>query len=206
MTRILAIDIEGDGKNPSHPVQVAIRELDDFRLTPVVHEWIGRPPGSISKYATRVHNITDASVAHLPPLREFLPQIKDVLESAPIVGHGIRGDFQSLHRLFPDWQPSAAYDTLSMARQLRPGLPSYKLTSIGQSLGLYDIALRLHPAGAHTALFDATLAGLIAGTLLDDLDPKRRLRAIEESNIFRKNLQKPRIRQRISAKISATSD
>jgi hypothetical protein len=64
----------------------------------------------------------------------------------------------------------------------------------------------LHPAGAHTALFDATLAGLIAGTLLDHLDPKRRLRAIEESNIFRNKVQQPRKRTIKATETSANDD
>jgi DNA polymerase III epsilon subunit-like protein len=194
VTRILAIDIEGDGQNPSHPVQLAIRELDDFRLTPITHEWTGRPPGAISKYATRVHNITDASIAHLPPFRDFLPEIARVLQSAPILGHGVRGDFKSLHRLLPDWMPTHGYDTLSMAKQLKPDLPSFKLTGIGDALGLNDVALGLHPGGAHTAIFDATLAGLVAERLLRDLAPKRRDRSIDESNIFRNNVQQPRKR------------
>jgi len=205
MSRILALDIEGDGQTPSNPVQLGIREFDDFRLTPVIHQWFGRPPGSITKYASRVHNITDSAVAHLPPFESFLPEIMDVLGTDPIVGHGIRGDFLSIQRQLPDWRPTAAYDTLSLAKQLRPDLQSYKLTGVGRELGLIDATLALHPGGAHTAPFDATLAGLIAGALLEALSPEKRYRALDQSNIFRNKAQKDR-RRRLSERSTATHE
>lgn len=202
--RILALDIEGDGQTPSNPVQLAIREFQDLQLTPVVHEWFGRPPGTITKYASRIHNITDATVAGLPLFSDFLLEIRNVLGNDPIIGHGIRGDFLSLQRQLPDWEPAAAYDTFSLAKQLRQDLQSYKLTSIGRELGLLDVTLTLHPSGAHTAPFDATLAGLIAGALLDDLTPEKRLWALDQSNIFRHKAQKVRKRIRLSLRPSTS--
>jgi DNA polymerase-3 subunit epsilon/exodeoxyribonuclease X len=184
MTRRLAIDVEGDGNGPSNPVQIALSELDDFRPTGRHYSWMVRPPGPISVYATRVHGIRDSDVAHLAPIAAVVGEIAEVLRDDPIVGQAVRGDYLSLKRVLPEWEPSAGYDTFRLAKNLRPGLPSYKLVSVGDALGLTVIAKAAFPKGAHTAPFDALLAGLIAHELTRELRDKALRHALTHSNIF----------------------
>ncbi len=184
-TRILALDIEGDGQNPSNLVQLGISELDGaFRPTGRHHEWMVKPPGPISYFATRVHGIRDADVAHLGPVAEALPEIAATLRNDPIVGHGVRGDYIKIKRLLPDWEPEAGYDTLKLAKDLRPGLPSYRLVAVGEALGLNAAAEAEFPDGAHAAPFDALLAGLVANELTRELSPRALRQALTRSDIF----------------------
>lgn len=184
MTRMLAIDVEGDGNSPSNPVQVALSELDDFRPTGRHYAWIVKPPAGISIYATRVHGIRDADVAGLGPIAGVIDEIADALRDDPIVGHAVRGDFRSIKCVLPSWEPAAGYDTFRLARNLRPGLTSYKLTGVGDALGLTETAKMSFPGGSHTAPFDALLAGLIAYELTRELRPKALHHALTHSNIF----------------------
>jgi DNA polymerase III epsilon subunit-like protein len=181
---MLAIDVEGDGQNPSSPVQIALSELDDFRPTGRHYAWMVKPPGRISFYATRVHGIRDADVEGLGPISEIVGDLAEALRNDPIVGHNVRGDYVSIKRVLPAWEPSAGYDTFRQAKNLRPGLPSYKLVSVGDALGLTAIAQAAFPDGAHTAPFDALLAGLISHELTRELSPKALRHALTHSNIF----------------------
>lgn len=184
MTRMISIDVEGDGNHPSNPVQIALSELDDFRPTGRHYVWMVKPPGNISIYATRVHGIRDADVAGLGPVAAVAGEIAEALGRDPIVGHNVRGDYSSMKRVLPDWEPSAGYDTFRLAKNLRPGLPSYKLIGVGDALGLTESAKAAFPEGAHTAPFDALLAGLIAYELTRELSPKALRHALTHSNIF----------------------
>lgn len=184
MTRMLALDVEGDGQNPSSIVQLALSELDDFRPTGRHYAWMVKPPGEISYYATRVHGIRDSDVAGLGPISAVLDEVAEALRDDPIVGQNVRGDYLSVKRVLPDWEPSAGYDTFRLAKNLWPGLPSYKLVAVGDALGLTAIAKGSFPDGPHTAPFDALLAGLISHELTRDLSPKARRHALTHSNIF----------------------
>lgn len=134
MIRRLALDVEGDGQNPSNPVQIGISELDGFRPTGRHFVWMVKPPGPITFFASRVHDIRDADVAHLGPIDDVKDELARVLGSDAIVGHGVRGDYLSIKRVLPDWEPEAGYDTLNLAKTLRPGLPSYRLKNVGDAL------------------------------------------------------------------------
>ena len=185
MRPILALDVEGDGQHPSSPVQIGLSELDDaFVPTGRHRSWMVKPPGPITYFATRVHGIRDSDVAHLGPIDDVKDEIAAVLGDLPILGHGLRGDYLSIKRVLPDWEPEAGYDTFSLTKNLRPGLPSYKLVGVGNALGLTAIAEAEFPDGAHDAPFDALLAGLIARELVKDLAPKALRHALRQANIF----------------------
>lgn len=184
MTRRLALDVEGDGQNPSNIVQLALSELDDFRPTGRHYAWMVKPPGEISCYATRVHGIRDSDVAGLGLIDTFLGEIAEALRDDPIVGHNVRGDYRAVKRVLPDWEPLAGYDTFRLAKNRRPGLSSYKLVAVGDALGLTTIAEASFPNGPHTAPFDALLAGLISHELTHGLSPKALHHVLTHSNIF----------------------
>lgn len=185
MIRRLALDVEGDGQNPSNPVQIGISELDGFRPTGRHFVWMVKPPGPITFFASRVHDIRDADVAHLGPIDDVKDELARVLGSDAIVGHGVRGDYLSIKRVLPDWEPEAGYDTLNLAKTLRPGLASYRLKNIGDALGLSALAESAFSDGRpHDARFDALLAALIAAEVTKDLSLRGMKHALRQADIF----------------------
>ncbi|WP_368508714.1 hypothetical protein [Bradyrhizobium lupini] len=84
----------------------------------------------------------------------------------------------------PDWTPRAAFDTLTLAKALKPELPSYGLANLGAEFGLADKAAQLTGQRHHSALYDATLTALILIHLLTPLPSSERDRALRDANIL----------------------
>ncbi|WP_426409468.1 exonuclease domain-containing protein [Bradyrhizobium ganzhouense] len=184
LDRFYVVDVEGNGGTPPQIVELAMIELDGLALTDRHRHWLVQPDDPIQPSAMRIHGITDADLVGAPAIEDIAEDILAWLSDASIVGHNVRIEVEIIARSLEDWRPSAAIDTLKLAKNLRPGLASYGLENLGRELALSDRAAELTGRSHHSALYDATLTALIFIELLSPLTDELRAAAIREANIL----------------------
>jgi DNA polymerase-3 subunit epsilon len=153
----IALDTETTGLDPRrdrvlsvgavrmHGVRVFRADTLDLLVDPGVPI----PPAS-----SRIHGLTDQTVAGAPPIAAVLDRIADVCRNRVVVGHNIGFDLAILaaeaarsgHR----WSPPPTLDTLALAAALDPVRADLDLDALAPAYGIV-------PAGRHTALGDALL-------------------------------------------------
>ena len=146
------VDVEGNGQQPPDLVELAVVPI----TAGVVGEpstWLVRPERPITSFARRVHGIADDAVAAAPVLADVEKEIRTALEDVAIVAHNAHVDLNVLRRSLPDWEPREAFDTLRLARRLRPERLSYRLGSLVEAFGLADGLAPEHRP--HRATYDA---------------------------------------------------
>jgi DNA polymerase III alpha subunit (gram-positive type) len=89
-----------------------------------------------------------------------------------------------LTQAFPSWHPTAAVDTLRLARALKPKLLSYGLDKVGQALSLSQRAQLMTGQKHHSAPYDATLSALVLIELVGGLPEHLRASALRDADIF----------------------
>ncbi|MGO8054719.1 3'-5' exonuclease [Rhizobium leguminosarum] len=180
------VDVEGNGATPPEIVEIALLELIDLRPTGRTFHWLVKPGQPISAAVTRIHGLSDDDVAGAPSIDDIAEDIVTWTDGGVLVGHNVRVELEVIGRSIPGWQPSAAIDTLKLARSLRPGLSSYSLENLGSTLNLTIEAERQTGLKHHSAQFDVALTALLFAALLDPLDREGRdLRAREADILFK---------------------
>lgn len=144
---IVAIDLETTGLDPHHDriMEIgAIRFRDGEILD--TFETLVDPECPIPWRITQITGIKDNDVKGAPLLDSVLPEVKQFIGPAPVLGHNVRFDLEFLgqHGL-PLENPSL--DTFALASVLMPDVPSYSLSALANLVGG---ALE----GAHRALND----------------------------------------------------
>lgn len=182
--RVWILDTEGNGEHPGEIIELAAVEMIDFTLTGRYREWRFRPKQPIHPRATRIHGITNRDLRHCAPITDHIDEIRDVLGEHAIAGHAVHVELAALQRVLEGWVPVRAYDTLRMARRAFPDLERHRLTSVGDHLQLSGIASRLTGKGAHCALYDALLCGLILRHIAHPLDIDARHEMMRHAEIM----------------------
>jgi len=182
--RYWVIDVEGSGATPPEIVELAMLEITDLKLTENKRHWLVRPKRPIEPSATRIHGLTDDDVIDAPSIEDLADDFLQWLDDTPIIGHNVRIELEIISRSIPDWSPRVAIDTLKLARTLRPGLASYGLEKLGVALGHSDEAAKRSESRHHSALYDATLTGLIFIDLVSSLPDDRRATVLRDANIL----------------------
>jgi len=122
ITRFVVIDVETTGFGTTDRVVEVAAILLDWRsgkeievLQSLVNP--GRPVGS----ATRVHGITDAMLASAPRFSAIAPDLRQMLQSAPVVAHNISFDrrmlTQEFRRIRTTWPPTDEHCTYGLTGQ-----------------------------------------------------------------------------------------
>ena len=182
--RMWCVDVEGNGMSPPELVELAIVELNGLHFTGRKECWRVKPAGGISPTASRIHGIEEEDLQDSPRLPEIADDVCNLLKSWPIVGHNVRVDLSVLQRELVSWKPKSAFDTLYLARQLLPRQSQYGLSSLGAALGL-DIVVANETGGtAHSALYDATLAGKLFVLLLKPLTERDQKAIMLEADVL----------------------
>ncbi|WP_234902093.1 3'-5' exonuclease [Agrobacterium rubi] len=182
--KVWVIDVEGNGATPAEIVELALLELVDLEPSGRAFHWLLKPQEPISPMVTRIHGITDADVAEAPIIDDIADDILRWTDQAVIVGHNVRVELDIIKRSITDWKPSAAIDTLKLARALRPGLESYSLEKLGVALNLTSTAERQTGLKHHSAQFDVALTALVFNKLLTPLDSGARASRVREADIL----------------------
>lgn len=201
--RVWILDVEGNGRNPGEIVELSAVEMIGWSLTGVGRTWRFRPRESVEWYATRVHGISNADLADCPRIEERADEILGLIGDDPIAGHSVDVELDFLGRALPRWRPAKAYDTLRMAKATVRDAPRYKLTAIGDHLGLTDAAKAATGREAHSAHFDAVLCGLLLGRLVKMTDHARLDHLLAQCDLVELRTQSERRRHEREARREA---
>lgn len=178
------VDVEGNGATPPEIVEIALLELVNLRRSGRTFHWLVKPEQPISAAVTRIHGLTDDDVDGAPSIDDIAEDIVRWTDGGVIIGHNVRVELEVIGRSIPEWRPSAAIDTLKLARALRPGLNSYSLENLGAALGLTAEAERQTGLKHHSAHFDVALTALLFNSLLAPLDREGRDFRSREADIL----------------------
>jgi ATP-dependent DNA helicase DinG len=145
---LVSLDLETTGLSPERDAVIEVGMIryrgdrEDARWSSFAHPGRRIPPA-----ITQLTGITDAMVADAPSIAELLPQIREFVGDAPVLGHNVAFDMAFLrrHRVLIGQD---TLDTLELASALLPRAPRYNLGALCAHLGI--------PASpTHRALDDA---------------------------------------------------
>ncbi|MCI0751350.1 MAG: ribonuclease H-like domain-containing protein [Flammeovirgaceae bacterium] len=169
------VDIETTGGYAAYHriTEIAIWYHDGVHIQDHYHTLIN-PGRSIPSYITGLTGITQQMVFEAPPFEEVAKEIHEKLDGRIFVAHNAHFDYSFLKKEFEqvgiNWQ-SKKLCTVRLSRKIIPGLRSYSLGSIAESLGIKIIDRHRAggDAGATAKLFDQLLkrdnSGYIAKVL-----------------------------------------
>lgn len=183
----ICLDCETTGLDPVRDqiIEVALllftpnEEID--RFTTLVNPGCPIPENSIA-----IHHITNEMVLQAPPIEQVLPKLLAILQSYPIVGHGIEFDVTLLanacgkHGLAHPFDNKVLIDTLRMAR-LYGDSPTNSLEQLGRH---FNIGVE----GTHRAMNDVEINVAVFKQLLKFYKNLDELLAILEKPILMKHM------------------
>ncbi len=151
----VAVDTETTGlRVTDRPVEVGAVRLSGGRLTETFSSLVD-PEGPVPAEASAIHGLTTADLAEAPPAAEVLAALTDFGRGAVWLAHNAGYDAGILGMAYLraglDAPTEPVLDTCRLARHCLPGADSYRLESLGRSLGLAE-------EGYHRALADAHVA------------------------------------------------
>src|SRR5688572_2290822 len=161
MYAIVDIETTGGYAENHRITEVAIYHHDGMQITDVFHTLIN-PERNIPYYITGLTGITTEMVLEAPSFKEVAPDIFNRLDGKIFVAHNAHFDYSFLKKELEqagiNWQ-SKKLCTVRLSRKIIPGLRSYSLGSLAESLGI-AISNR-HRAGGDAAatvkIFDQLL-------------------------------------------------
>jgi DNA polymerase-3 subunit epsilon len=151
MYAIVDIETTGGYADNHRITEVAIYHHDGLQVTDSFHTLVN-PGRNIPNYITGLTGITSEMVSHSPPFEKIASEIFKRLEGKIFVAHNAHFDYSFLKKEFEQvgisWQ-SKKLCTVRLSRKIIPGLRSYSLGSLTESLGI-KITNR-HRAGGDAA-------------------------------------------------------
>ena len=136
---------------------------------------------SFDPFCTAVHHLEPADILSAPTIAEIADDIKAFIGSTPLVAHNAQFDIKVMNASLASWGIESVrnpyFCTLSLARKVMRGEPSYRLTALAAHFGWeYE---------AHNALADSEICGrlfkeLCGDVLLDD-EADRLVRGVHQS-------------------------
>lgn len=157
------VDIETTGGYAANHriTEIAIYLHDGVQITDTFHTLIN-PGRSIPYYITGLTGITSEMVLSAPAFNEIAPQVFEKLDGKVFVAHNAHFDYSFLKKEFEqagiNWQ-ARKLCTVRLSRKIIPGLRSYSLGSLAESLGI-EITNRHRAKGDASAtvrIFDQLL-------------------------------------------------
>ncbi len=138
MYAILDIEATGGKLGEESIIEIAIYKYDGKE---VVDQFISliNPEKKIDTFVQKLTHITDKMVARAPKFHEVARRIVQITDGCILVGHNVMFDYRMLHQEYErlgyhyhkEW-----IDTFEFSEQLIPGLPSYSLGKLCDSLGI----------------------------------------------------------------------
>jgi DNA polymerase-3 subunit epsilon len=157
------VDIETTGGYAANHriTEVAIYLHDGIQITDTFHTLIN-PGRNIPYYITGLTGITSEMVITAPTFAEIAQQLFQKLDGKVFVAHNAHFDYAFLKKEFEqagiNWQTKKLC-TVRLSRKIIPGLRSYSLGSLAESLGI--VISHRHRAGGDAAatvkIFDQLL-------------------------------------------------
>ena len=139
MYAILDIESTGGPFGREAIMEIAVYRFDGQevadQLISLVH-----PHRSIQKFVSKMTGITEKMLARAPRFHELAKRIIEITEDAVLVGHNVEFDYRMLRQEFARLgyeYERKTLDTIELAEELIPGLPSYGLDKVCEELGLF---------------------------------------------------------------------
>jgi len=135
---ILDIEATGGKVGEESIIEVAVYKYDGKEI---IDQFISlvNPEKKIDQYVQRLTHITDKMVLTAPKFHEVAKRIVEITDDCILVGHNVMFDYrmlkQEFNRLGYNFQKEWI-DTFEYSEKLIPGLPSYSLGKLCQSLGI----------------------------------------------------------------------
>ena len=138
MYAIVDIETTGGYAENHRITEIAIYHHDGFNITDSFHTLIN-PGRSIPYYITGLTGITTEMVLDAPTFEEKAQEIFSKLDGKVFVAHNAHFDYSFLKKEFDqlglNWQTKKLC-TVRLSRKIIPGLRSYSLGSLTESLGI----------------------------------------------------------------------
>lgn len=152
-----ALDVETTGLNPKTDklIEIGAVKVRDGKIAEHFHSLV-YPGRKLEERITLLTGITDEMLADAPQIDEVLPKLLAFIGDDVLVGHRVLFDFSFIKKAAVNMKLSfekKGIDTLKIARQFLPELPSKRL---GDLCEYYQI-----PIDAHKAESDAGAAALL---------------------------------------------
>lgn len=161
--RYAVVDVEGNGQQPPDLVELAVVPIVGGQLGEPV-SWLIKPEQSIKYFATRIHGLTNQDVATAPMFADIEDEVRQALAADALVAHNAHVDVGVLQRKLGTWDCPEVFDTLKLAKRLRPNQVSYKLGALVSAFKLAEgLPDGLNP---HRATYDALVAARLFVHLL----------------------------------------
>jgi DNA polymerase-3 subunit epsilon len=161
MYAIVDIETTGGYAQNHRITEVAIYHHDGLNVTDVFHTLIN-PERNIPYYITGLTGITSEMVLEAPSFESIAKEIHHWLDGKIFVAHNAHFDYSFLKKEFEqagiNWQAKKLC-TVRLSRKIIPGLRSYSLGSLAESLGV-EITNRHRASGDASAtvkIFDQLL-------------------------------------------------
>ncbi|MCX6352289.1 MAG: exonuclease domain-containing protein [Bacteroidetes bacterium] len=134
------IDVEASGGNPlkDRVIEVAIFIHNGKRVTEQFCTLVN-PGVYISPFISSLTRITNEMVADAPTFAEIADKIIEITDGKVFVAHNVRFDYSCITNEFKRMGSKYIRKqlcTVKLSRSLLPGLPSYSLGKLCQSLGI----------------------------------------------------------------------
>lgn len=180
---INAAVVDLETANPCHAsaCSVGAARIVDGQVVRTFHQLLRPTPPYDAFYPRNVsvHGIRPEHVADSPAFADLAPRLADTLSRSVVVAHNANADLSMLEQSFTAagvTMPTLGYVcTVDLARELVPGLPSYRLPVLVQHV-LGEPMVGHHDAG-QDALFTArALLAMTRAAGVDDLAPFVRYR------------------------------
>ncbi len=161
MYAIVDIETTGGYAQNHRITEIAIYHHDGLNVTDVFHTLIN-PERNIPYYITGLTGITSEMVLEAPSFENIAKEVHQWLDGKIFVAHNAHFDYSFLKKEFEqagiNWQAKKLC-TVRLSRKIIPGLRSYSLGSLAESLGV-EITNRHRASGDASAtvkIFDQLL-------------------------------------------------
>ena len=173
MYAIVDIETTGGYADNHRITEIAIYHYDGIQITDEFHTLIN-PGRKIPQFITGLTGISSEMVSEAPAFEDIAHEIYDWLKDRVFVAHNAHFDYSFLKKEFEDagiaWNTKKLC-TVRLSRKIIPGLSSYSLGRLAESLGI-KIADR-HRAGgdaqATAKIFDMLIKRDDAGVIVKAL-------------------------------------
>lgn len=142
---VLDIETTGLSRKDDRIIEIAANKYQHGELTGKYHTYIN-PGFPVYSHITQLTGITNAMLESAPTIQQVKKDFLSFIGSCTLVGHNIISfDIPFIKEQLKTDIRNEAVDTLRMAKDVFPGLPSYKLSFLDQALHLGT--LEHHRAG-----------------------------------------------------------
>lgn len=134
----IVFDIESTGfsRQNDRIIEIAANKYVNGMIVDSFHSYVN-PGYPIPIFITQLTGITNKDVENAPAIHEIKKAVLDFFGEDPLVGHNIEAfDIPFLSAHFEVDFNNKLFDTLYLAKEIFPGLPSYKLSFLDKALHL----------------------------------------------------------------------